>query len=135
VVLEEAFGVNDHIQDVTAACAYLAGVDCISPAWRRAAGVGPGHGPVRVDAARVATLADWSAHDYRACNTGLWVDDLDRMRDLYERLLGLTVTDEDADQGIVFWVRIRTSGRGAPRVRTAAPPAGPDDAKLTHRIS
>lgn len=35
-------------------------------------------------------------------HTGLWVYDLPTMRDFYERVLGLTVTDEDADLGIVF---------------------------------
>jgi catechol 2,3-dioxygenase-like lactoylglutathione lyase family enzyme len=36
-------------------------------------------------------------------HTGLWVNDLPTMRDFYERVLGLTVTDEDADLGIVFF--------------------------------
>jgi catechol-2,3-dioxygenase len=35
-------------------------------------------------------------------HTGLWVDDLDLMRDFYTRMLGLQVTDEDAALGIVF---------------------------------
>lgn len=35
-------------------------------------------------------------------HTGLWVYDLARMRDFYERVLGLTVTDEDEGHGIVF---------------------------------
>ena len=35
-------------------------------------------------------------------HTGVWVDDLDRMRDFYTSMLGLTVTDEDHDKGIVF---------------------------------
>ncbi|MFC4911808.1 VOC family protein [Actinomadura gamaensis] len=35
-------------------------------------------------------------------HTGLWVYDLPLMRDFYERVLGLTVTDEDAGLGIVF---------------------------------
>jgi len=35
-------------------------------------------------------------------HTGLWVHDLPRMRDFYERVLGLQVTDEDDDLGIVF---------------------------------
>lgn len=35
-------------------------------------------------------------------HTGFWVDDLKRMRDFYERILGLTVTDEDEELGIVF---------------------------------
>lgn len=35
-------------------------------------------------------------------HTGLWVTDLARMRDFYERVVGLTVTDADEEQGIVF---------------------------------
>ena len=35
-------------------------------------------------------------------HTGLWVHDLDLMRDFYVRLVGLTVTDEDPELGIVF---------------------------------
>jgi catechol 2,3-dioxygenase-like lactoylglutathione lyase family enzyme len=36
-------------------------------------------------------------------HTGLWVTDLEKMRDFYERVIGLTVTDEDEEQGIVFF--------------------------------
>ncbi|GAA2636263.1 VOC family protein [Actinomadura fulvescens] len=36
-------------------------------------------------------------------HTGLWVNDLPVMRDFYERVLGLTVTDEDDELGIVFF--------------------------------
>lgn len=36
-------------------------------------------------------------------HTGLWVYDLPTMRDFYERVMGLTVTDEDTDLGIVFF--------------------------------
>ena len=36
-------------------------------------------------------------------HTGLWVNDLAAMRDFYERVIGLTVTDEDDEQGIVFF--------------------------------
>ena len=35
-------------------------------------------------------------------HTGLWVNDLEKMRDFYTRVLGLTVTDEDPDAGMVF---------------------------------
>ena len=35
-------------------------------------------------------------------HTGLWVEDLDKMKDFYTRVLGLTVTDEDDERGIVF---------------------------------
>jgi catechol 2,3-dioxygenase-like lactoylglutathione lyase family enzyme len=36
-------------------------------------------------------------------HTGLWVYDLPKMRDFYERVLGLTVTDQDEVYGIVFF--------------------------------
>jgi catechol 2,3-dioxygenase-like lactoylglutathione lyase family enzyme len=36
-------------------------------------------------------------------HTGLWVTDLAKMRDFYERVLGLVVTDADDEQGIVFF--------------------------------
>ena len=36
-------------------------------------------------------------------HTGLWVYDLPKMRDFYERVLGLTVTDQDERHGIVFF--------------------------------
>lgn len=36
-------------------------------------------------------------------HTGLWVYDLPKMRDFYERVLGLTVTDQDEGHGIVFF--------------------------------
>jgi catechol-2,3-dioxygenase len=35
-------------------------------------------------------------------HTGLWVDDLAGMRRFYEEIVGLTVTDEDDEWGIVF---------------------------------
>ena len=66
-------------------------------------------------------------------HTGFWVDDLDLMREFYTDMLGLTVTDEDTELGIVF-----LSARPArehhefvlQRGRTA--PAG---SKLTHQVS
>jgi catechol 2,3-dioxygenase-like lactoylglutathione lyase family enzyme len=36
-------------------------------------------------------------------HTGLWVYDLPKMRDFYERVMGLTVTDGDEGLGIVFF--------------------------------
>jgi catechol 2,3-dioxygenase-like lactoylglutathione lyase family enzyme len=36
-------------------------------------------------------------------HTGVWVYDLEAMRDFYERVLGLQVTDEDQELGIVFF--------------------------------
>jgi catechol-2,3-dioxygenase len=35
-------------------------------------------------------------------HAGLWVEDLEKMRDFYTSMLGLTVTDEDHDKGIIF---------------------------------
>lgn len=35
-------------------------------------------------------------------HVGVWVDDLDTMRAFYTELMGLTVTDEDLDKGMVF---------------------------------
>lgn len=66
-------------------------------------------------------------------HTGLWVNDLPRMRDFYERVLGLTVTDEDDDLGIVFFSakpEVEHHEFVLQRGRTA--PAG---AKLPHQIS
>lgn len=66
-------------------------------------------------------------------HTGLWVNDLPRMRDFYERVLGLTVTDEDEDLGIVFFSAqpdVEHHEFVLQRGRTA--PAG---AKLPHQIS
>ncbi|SHH38597.1 VOC family protein [Streptomyces sp. 3214.6] len=66
-------------------------------------------------------------------HTGFWVDDLEKMRDFYERVLGLTVTDEDEEKGIVFFSARPTEEHHEfvlQRGRTA--PAG---AKLTHQVS
>jgi catechol 2,3-dioxygenase-like lactoylglutathione lyase family enzyme len=38
----------------------------------------------------------------RLGHTGIYVEDLARMRDFYTRVLGLAVTDEDDERGIVF---------------------------------
>jgi catechol-2,3-dioxygenase len=39
----------------------------------------------------------------RLGHTGIYVHDLDKMRDFYTRVLGLTVTDEDTERGLVFF--------------------------------
>jgi len=39
----------------------------------------------------------------RLGHTGIYVHDLDRMRDFYTRILGLTITDEDLHRGMVFF--------------------------------
>ena len=38
----------------------------------------------------------------RLGHTGVYVHDLEKMRAFYTRVLGLTVTDEDLDRGLVF---------------------------------
>ncbi|MEV5177714.1 VOC family protein [Streptomyces flaveolus] len=66
-------------------------------------------------------------------HTGLWVENLEVMRDFYSRVLGLTVTDEDAEREIVFFSSRPEEEHHEfviQRGRTAAP-----DAKLTHQIS
>lgn len=66
-------------------------------------------------------------------HTGLWVNDLDTMRDFYENVLGLQVTDEDSDLGIVFFSSQPDTEHHEfvlQRGRTA--PAG---VKLPHQIS
>jgi catechol-2,3-dioxygenase len=66
-------------------------------------------------------------------HTGLWVNDLPRMRDFYARVLGLTVTDEDDELGIVFFSakpELEHHEFVLQKGRTA--PAG---AKLPHQIS
>jgi catechol-2,3-dioxygenase len=65
-------------------------------------------------------------------HTGLWVNDLAVMRDFYERVLGLTVTDEDEALGIVF-----LSSRPEEEPHEFVLQSGrlpPADAKLTHQI-
>lgn len=66
-------------------------------------------------------------------HTGFWVDDLPTMRDFYTRVLGLTVTDEDDDLGIVFLSSRPDEEHHElvlQRGRTA--PAG---SRLTHQVS
>jgi catechol 2,3-dioxygenase-like lactoylglutathione lyase family enzyme len=66
-------------------------------------------------------------------HTGFWVHDLKKMRDFYSRVLGLTVTDEDEERGIVF-LSARPDEEHhefvLQRGRTA-----PEGAKLTHQVS
>src|SRR5215468_11003332 len=66
-------------------------------------------------------------------HTGLWVQDLEKMRDFYERVIGLTVTDSDDEQGIVFFSsqpEVEHHEFVLQRGRTAAP-----GSMLTHQIS
>jgi catechol 2,3-dioxygenase-like lactoylglutathione lyase family enzyme len=66
-------------------------------------------------------------------HTGFWVDDLEKMRDFYSRVLGLTVTDEDEELGIVFFSSCPDEEHHEfvlQQGRTAPP-----GAKLTHQVS
>ena len=66
-------------------------------------------------------------------HTGFWVDDLATMRDFYTRVLGLTVTDEDEEKGIVFFSAqpdLEHHEFVLQRGRTAPP-----GSKLTHQVS
>ncbi|WP_406432384.1 VOC family protein [Streptomyces sp. NBC_00631] len=66
-------------------------------------------------------------------HTGFWVQDLDAMRDFYTRVLGLTVTDEDEELGIVFFSSCPEEEHHEfvlQRGRTA-----PQGTKLTHQVS
>jgi len=66
-------------------------------------------------------------------HTGFWVADLDTMRDFYARVLGLTVTDEDEEKGIVFFSArpdLEHHEFVLQRGRTAPP-----GSKLTHQVS
>ncbi len=66
-------------------------------------------------------------------HTGFWVTDLATMRDFYERVLGLTVTDEDAELGIVFLSShpdLEHHELVLQQGRTAPP-----GSKLTHQVS
>ena len=66
-------------------------------------------------------------------HTGFWVEDLATMRDFYERVLGLTVTDEIDELGIVFFSSQPATEHHEfvlQRGRTA-----PLGSKLTHQVS
>ncbi|WP_030434812.1 VOC family protein [Actinoplanes subtropicus] len=66
-------------------------------------------------------------------HTGFWVTDLAKMRDFYERVLGLTVTDEDEELGIVFFSSCPEQEHHEfvlQKGRTAPP-----GSKLTHQVS
>lgn len=66
-------------------------------------------------------------------HTGFWVNDLETMRDFYARVLGLTVTDEDDELGIVFFSSRPEEEHHEfvlQRGRTAPP-----GSKLTHQVS
>ena len=66
-------------------------------------------------------------------HTGVWVTDLDVMRDFYEQVVGLTVTDSDDDFGIVF-LSSRPNAEHHEMVLQRGRRA-PDDVHLVHQIS
>ncbi len=66
-------------------------------------------------------------------HTGLYVNDLDVMRDFYERVLGLTVTEVDPVQGTVF-LSARPEVEHHEMVLAAGRTA-PLDAKLVNQVS
>jgi len=66
-------------------------------------------------------------------HTGFWVNDLERMRAFYADVVGLTVTDEDLDEGVVFFSSrpdVEHHEFVLARGRTA-----PEGTKLTHQVS
>ncbi|MGI5490169.1 VOC family protein [Microtetraspora malaysiensis] len=66
-------------------------------------------------------------------HTGLWVEDLATMRDFYERVLGLTVTDEDEELQIVFLSSRPQQEHHEFVLQTGR--TAPPGTKLTHQIS
>ncbi|MGH9087057.1 MAG: VOC family protein [Acidimicrobiales bacterium] len=66
-------------------------------------------------------------------HTGLWVLDLALMRDFYTRVLGLTVTDEDPEVGMVF-LSSRPDVEHHEMVLAVGRTA-PMDTRQTHQIS
>jgi catechol-2,3-dioxygenase len=66
-------------------------------------------------------------------HTGLWVNDLTVMRDFYERVLGLTVTDEDETLGILFLSSRPNEEHHEFVLQTGR--EAPSGATLTHQIS
>jgi catechol-2,3-dioxygenase len=69
----------------------------------------------------------------RLGHTGVYVHDLEKMRAFYTRVLGLTVTDEDLDRGLVFMSsRPKEEHHEFVIMRGRT---GPDDAKVVQQIS
>lgn len=66
-------------------------------------------------------------------HTGLWVNDLETMRDFYSRVLGLTITDEDTQEGIVF-LSSRPAYEHHEFVLNRGRVGGPET-RVTHQIS
>jgi catechol-2,3-dioxygenase len=69
----------------------------------------------------------------RLGHTGIYVHDLEKMRAFYTRVLGLTVTDEDTERGLVFMSsRPQEEHHEFVIMRGRT---GPDDAKVVQQIS
>lgn len=69
----------------------------------------------------------------RLGHTGIYVRDLDTMRAFYTRVLGLTVTDEDTNRGMVFMSsRPKEEHHEFVIMRGRT---GPDDAQVVQQIS
>src|SRR3954469_1978290 len=66
-------------------------------------------------------------------HTGFWVNDLQKMRDFYTRVLGLTVTDEDPELGIVFFSARPTEEHHEFVLATGR--TAPPGTLLTHQVS
>jgi catechol-2,3-dioxygenase len=66
-------------------------------------------------------------------HTGLWVNDLPKMKDFYTRVLGLHVTDEDEQEGMVF-LSSRPEAEHHELVLARGRVGGPET-KVTHQIS
>ena len=66
-------------------------------------------------------------------HTGVWVNDLAKMRDFYTRVLGLTVTDEDLEIGMIF-LSSRPEAEHHEMVLATGRTA-PLDTRQTHQIS
>jgi catechol 2,3-dioxygenase-like lactoylglutathione lyase family enzyme len=66
-------------------------------------------------------------------HTGFWVNDLETMRDFYTRVMGLTVTDEDEDLGIVFFSSRPDEEHHEFVLQTGR--TAPVGIKLTHQVS
>jgi catechol-2,3-dioxygenase len=69
----------------------------------------------------------------RLGHAGLWVDDLETMRDFYTRVLGLQITDEDPDEEMVF-LSSRPEVEHHELVLARGRRGGPD-VRVVHQIS
>jgi len=66
-------------------------------------------------------------------HVGFWVDDLELMRRFYTEMMGLTITDEDVEKGMVFLsARPETEHH---ELVLAQGRKAPDDVKLVQQVS